>query len=160
MKHPEGFIIKWSEKTVYTLQKSIYRLKQASRSWNLISLLFTRLRVCDVLRLCGKDNDNSLHIRVLGAVFHSPAILLRCTLAHFLVLYFVGLAELGLNGWDFWVCFRSCWLLERDKRWVESELTRAELFHTPCRLSRTQLFELPATDLSADGSIHPPHVLS
>lgn len=37
-----------------------------------------------------------------GAVFHSPAILLRCTLAHFLDLYFVGLAELGLNGWEFW----------------------------------------------------------
>ena len=32
----EGFIAKWKEHRVYKLQRSIYRLKQASRSWNII----------------------------------------------------------------------------------------------------------------------------
>ena len=35
MVQPEGFIAKGQEKKVCRLQKSIYRLKQASRSWNL-----------------------------------------------------------------------------------------------------------------------------
>ena len=35
MVQPRGFITKGQEKKVYKLQKSIYRLKQASRSWNI-----------------------------------------------------------------------------------------------------------------------------
>ena len=35
MIHPERFIAKGQEYRVYKLQRSIYRLKQASRSWNI-----------------------------------------------------------------------------------------------------------------------------
>ena len=35
MVQPEGFITKGQEKKVCKLQKFIYRLKQASRSWNI-----------------------------------------------------------------------------------------------------------------------------
>ena len=35
MVQPEGFIAKGQEKKVCKLQKSIYRLKQASKSWNI-----------------------------------------------------------------------------------------------------------------------------